>query len=95
MSKQQERILSEIQINIFEKTLNIAKENGLISQAVCSMFENTLLSHRAQTEYIEALESSGKDFKRYKTALSRIVCLNIPMPDEVFNLANNALEGID
>ncbi len=33
--------------------------------------------------------------KRYKSALRKIVCLNIHMPDEVFNIANDALERKD
>lgn len=42
---------------------------------------------------IEELEAELEETKRYKTALRKIVCLNIPMPDEVFNIANDALEG--
>lgn len=42
---------------------------------------------------IEELEAELENAKRYKTALRKIVCLNIPMPDEVFNIANDALEG--
>jgi len=34
----------------------------------------------------------GSDIQRYRKALQKIVCLNIPMPDEVFEIANNALE---
>ncbi len=30
--------------------------------------------------------------RKFRKALKKIVCLNIPMPDEVFEIANNALE---
>lgn len=41
---------------------------------------------------LEELQKALEESKQYKVALRQIVCLNIPMPDEVFNIANDALE---
>ncbi|MUT66027.1 hypothetical protein [Paenibacillus sp. NEAU-GSW1] len=38
------------------------------------------------------LSRMDSQIKHYRGALRRIVCLNTPMPDEVFEIANNALE---
>lgn len=43
----------------------------------------------------EGMLEFANDAEKYHKALKKIVCLNIPMPDEVFNIANNALESND
>lgn len=88
MSKPQELILTEKEL----QKIQLAYDQ----KRICNYDIIQLIgSNQTQVEYIKALELSVKDIKRYKTALSRIVCLNIPMPDNVFNLANNALEGVE
>jgi hypothetical protein len=51
----------------------------------------------AHTMYMEIkrLQAIEAAHNRYKRALRKVICLNVPMPDEVFNLVNDALEGVE
>jgi hypothetical protein len=61
-----------------------------------AMDKKTILKHLqvllAEVERLQAIEAAHN---RYKRALRKVICLNVPMPDEVFNLVNDALEGVE
>jgi hypothetical protein len=65
----------------------IEADRDIALQAADNAIKQTVVLSDRVTE-LEASE------RRYKTALRKILCLNVPMPDEVFNLANIAYEGV-
>jgi hypothetical protein len=90
-----DQILTEEELERAEETMEFAKLSFSFGAAVDITPEftdsilNIIASHR---NLLSANAELSFQKNRYKKALSKIVCLNIPMPDEVFNIANDALE---
>ncbi|WP_245640056.1 hypothetical protein [Paenibacillus dakarensis] len=53
----------------------------------------TIRNLNGELSEAEKLDQMEQEAKKYRKALQKIVCLNISMPDEVFEIANNALEN--